>query len=379
MLRTSVFNDPNFADGRRYKIESFESTPQQQLLWLRPHWSSIYQTGDFGPFMQWDFVEAWLNSLDESQSFLSVIAYLDHPENEWHGKACLILTGAFRRGEWYPMRTGEPALDQVWVEYTDWLSNPMNPMKLTTVAYQHLVQHHKLGCSHWNVVCSERPIHNFYRSMSRNSWCVTHDTDRGFFVPIGQIPPSAMRTSSLNRSLRKTKEIAEQQKWSLQRIIGDNAWDVLSKASAWHVDKWRDTPTPSGFLNPHFVNFHERLFRETSIPVLFSVTREDTGELIGAIYCMNHKKTLSFYLGAYATSTDPKIKLGLWSHAMIIDWCETSGFKEYDFMAGDANYKKSFSSFSRNFMSFSLYRKQFKYLFFPLKQWVSGLIQTLIK
>jgi hypothetical protein len=69
-------------------------------------------------------------------------------------------------------------------------------------------------------------------------------------------------------------------------------------------------------------------------------------ELAGCLYCFIDNNCAYFYLSAYKPIEDNRIKLGLSLHSLFIQWLieNRSDIKKYDFLAGEARYKKSLSS-----------------------------------
>jgi CelD/BcsL family acetyltransferase involved in cellulose biosynthesis len=54
-----------------------------------------------------------------------------------------------------------------------------------------------------------------------------------------------------------------------------------------------------------------------------------------------------FYQSGLEPSSDNKVKPGLVAHALAITECAAAGLREYDFLAGDSQYKKSLSTARR--------------------------------
>ncbi|MGB0109168.1 MAG: GNAT family N-acetyltransferase, partial [Terriglobales bacterium] len=71
-------------------------------------------------------------------------------------------------------------------------------------------------------------------------------------------------------------------------------------------------------------------------------------ETIGILYNFVHKGKVSFYQSGLNYTKDKHLKPGLVTHACAIQECLALGFDDYDFLAGDARYKRSLAKDSRH-------------------------------
>jgi hypothetical protein len=62
------------------------------------------------------------------------------------------------------------------------------------------------------------------------------------------------------------------------------------------------------------------------------------------IYLLKDNDCWYFYLSAIKSFEDNRIKVGLVAHLMIIEDAIKNSIKKYDFLAGEARYKRSLSN-----------------------------------
>ena len=131
---------------------------------------------------------------------------------------------------------------------------------------------------------------------------------------------------------------------------------TFNKMRPWHISQWSKTKEGSGFHNPHFVNFHIALLaddtkkNQTEMAVLLQ-----KGQPLGYIYNFIEQGTVYFYMSSIKRHTNGKINIGLIFHSMLMFHYSNNNKNNYDFLAGDAQYKKSLSDTSDNMMFTCIY------------------------
>ena len=106
-----------------------------------------------------------------------------------------------------------------------------------------------------------------------------------------------------------------------------------------------DDPYSSGFDNPSFVEFHRRLI-ELAFPTGgIQYLRLTAGETVLAyLYNFVSDGHVQFYLSGIDYGIDPSTKPGMLAHWLAIEHNLAAGRRIYDFLAGDARYKRSLST-----------------------------------
>lgn len=106
-----------------------------------------------------------------------------------------------------------------------------------------------------------------------------------------------------------------------------------------HQEAWRSRGEAGAFSNPHFIAFHERLQKaapEATQLVQVSVA----GEPIGCLYNFLHRGRVLNYQSGFRFEEDNQLTPGLLTHALAMQHYLGEGYEAYDFLAGEAEYKK---------------------------------------
>jgi CelD/BcsL family acetyltransferase involved in cellulose biosynthesis len=115
-----------------------------------------------------------------------------------------------------------------------------------------------------------------------------------------------------------------------------------------HQARWEAAGEPGAFASARFRAFHaeliERLVASGGV-VLFRV-RAAAGT-IGCLYSLVDRGRVLFYQGGLAQLADNKLRPGLVAHALCMQACLERGFADYDFLAGEARYKRELATTER--------------------------------
>lgn len=127
------------------------------------------------------------------------------------------------------------------------------------------------------------------------------------------------------------------------------AADNERKGAVWrnllslHEEAWRQRGHSGAFSNPAFLRFHERLLDQS--PEKIDLAQLScNGEAIACLYNFIFEDRVMNYQSGFRMETDNHLKPGLLAHAFAINHYAQSGFSAYDFLAGDALYKRRFAA-----------------------------------
>ena len=82
--------------------------------------------------------------------------------------------------------------------------------------------------------------------------------------------------------------------------------------------------------------------------VPFPRARRRRARRSGCVYAFADAGTVLFYQGGFAVLDDNKLRPGLVTHARCLQVCSDRGWDRYDFLAGDARYKRELSTGERD-------------------------------
>jgi CelD/BcsL family acetyltransferase involved in cellulose biosynthesis len=105
----------------------------------------------------------------------------------------------------------------------------------------------------------------------------------------------------------------------------------------------------SVFTSERFIAFHRSFIRQAFPSGNVQLLRVTAGEnIVGLVYNLVYRGKVYFYQCGYNYTDDKRLSPGSVTLALAIQHCLDHGFREFDFLAGDAPYKASMSTGSRS-------------------------------
>lgn len=143
----------------------------------------------------------------------------------------------------------------------------------------------------------------------------------------------------------------------------DQALSFFEESAVWHRHRWGNSPQGSGFDNSQFVNFHRSLIQRSFAQEQIKYIKVSAGEhVLGFLYCFAFQSKIYFYLSAINYDiADKKLKPGMVMHFLAIQHFEAQGFNYYDFLGGEARYKKSLSTESYDLAMVSFRKPTYRF------------------
>ena len=149
-------------------------------------------------------------------------------------------------------------------------------------------------------------------------------------------------------------------------LLEAQAW--FDESANWHRLRWSTTSKYGGFDNPHFVRFHKKLIALAFADGIIRIHKLIAGgRTLAILYNFFYNNCELFYLGAIDYSVDPECRPGLVAHWLAIESAMANGANAYDFMAGDARYKRSLSTHNDRQQCVILWRPRLR---LRLEDWV---------
>jgi len=282
------------------------------------------------------------------------------------------------RKAYYLHRTGDQELDQLWIEYNDFLLLPQYEGK-TRTAMLSTVMLSVIGNGTFVVGASEKGVFDGALSLGAERRCVWDSI--AYKLDFTQLrdnncslDQSLSRSGryQIRRSLRKYESKGEIT--ISTATTTEEALKVFALAEPFHIKRWGNQLGQSGFSNPKFKHFHHTLIKrgvESGEVVLHYIRAGD--EPLGVIYNFHYGNQVYFYLSALNYELEDKhMKPGLTAHYLLIERALADGMLSYDFMGGTTRYKKTFANCES---SLAIYHYQFPQLVLKIEATLRGLKQ----
>lgn len=328
-------------------IERFNPSDKHSVA---SKWQSLEHRANTNVFLSWQWIGNWLDLVTD-KLFL-VEAYR---EDKLVGLGFFVeknrkVFGCISVKQWWLHRTGIQQQDQIWVEYNDFLldescSVAVREQMVKAVSdFDPSVKEIIIGLS------AAEKLDSFTRSFTKLNFLEVNEVETcGYLASL-----SCSNGEYLNKNLSKNTRLQISRSKKILQSQGQLSFEVFTepqklielypKIASIHIDKWQATNEGSGFLNPVFDDFHKSIaLNNTNNMVQIAVlilNEVELGYLVNFVY--NNK--VYFYLSALQQNSDNKIKIGLTLHAEAMRYYAELGIESYDFLGGDARYKKSLSN-----------------------------------
>lgn len=128
----------------------------------------------------------------------------------------------------------------------------------------------------------------------------------------------------------------------------DDAVQCFDELVSLHEAAWRARGRSGVFASTLFESFHRRLIAKAFSSGAIHLIRVAAGdETIGVLYNFLWRGKIYFYQSGFRYTEDNRWKPGLVCHSAAVQTYLASDVTEYDFLAGDSQYKRSLATHSR--------------------------------
>ena len=311
-------------------------------------WVDLLKRCDSSFFTSWEWISTWIHSLPKDTDLQLVVGYFD----EQPVLAFFIGRHQRTRHGFLPTKaivlntTGNPYFDKLTIEYNSILFDS-RVIKDKDSLFRFL------SGLPWDEFVLPGISQEFISSLdffsNRYFPVITDRSSESHFVDLQKIRDSGMdylillsanRRSQIRRSIKEYEKDGKIQ--CQQAASSEEALSMLNELARLHEQAWQSRSVTGAFSNKYFSQFHKDLianyFDTGNIQLLHVFNeRETIGYLYNFIYC---RKVL-FYQSGLNYSAGNQYRPGLVSHYFAILHNVARNIDTYDFLAGDADYKKS--------------------------------------
>lgn len=324
----------------------FELLDNTDHAMLAGWWGELEQHSDHHFFLSWHWIGTWLSTLKSDYWILK-----GEDANGIVLLAVLVVNFQWYKG-FLPIRrlmvhrTGHEINDQIWIEYNGFLVAKHVGERGIQKAMTFLMD---AGLQWDELVLGMTPLADL--GAYRNSQLTEQDLvdSPTFEINLKRLREqggnyrqmlSANTRSQLSRAEKAINKVSQ-----LRIRRAEDATDALAlfdRAGPLHIARFGHLGT-SGFVNPAFVNFHRCLIQtqfEHRVIEVCELTLDDQTAAIQ--YNFIYRNRVYFYLaGVDYKHVNQKFKIGQVLHVRLIEQHMNNGMDCYDFMAGEARYKRS--------------------------------------
>lgn len=329
-----------------------------------PIWRALEPLARPSYFLSWGWISTWLASLPPAhRPELAVIHHGGAPI-----AAGLLARRRSRRHHLWPVRarflnvTGDARLDELTLEHNGLLCAGPPPLGALIgdlpADWDELVlpalDRTALAAVPPGVeIAIDREVASPYVDLARVR-------ERGYL---------ALLSGETRAQIRRARRGAGEIRVEIARDLGE-AFQIYNELVALHGARWRARGQLGAFADPWCDRFHRRLiatrFAHGEIQLLRVVAG---GRTLGCLYNLVAHDQIAFYQSGFAAVDDPRIKPGFLCHAAAIEHTAELGRATYDFLGGDARYKRSLATGATQLVWARLVRPRLR---FRVERWVRG-------
>lgn len=321
-------------DGYDIHVSSSPSSASIKDDWL------ALQNEETPFFLSWPWISNWIATYTPrffaitavSEGRVVAIGLLTQSKMRRHG---LVTSRQLRLHQ-----VGEPHMDQIWMEYNDFLCDPAHRRAASNACLK-AVQNEIFEWDEIVLSMMSRSRGDEISSSFSNAFVAFSQpcfaTDLDAIRAAGKTYLSSLR-SNTRYQIRLAKRLYEKRFGPLSIKRAESTEERLvffREASSYHKRRWDD----SGYRNPAFVAFHERLIAKTNAEQVDLLRLTAGNQTLGILYNHIVGKRVFFYLHGLRYHKDPKLKPGLVAHSMASQLYMNEGKDSYDYMGGYSQYK----------------------------------------
>ena len=177
---------------------------------------------------------------------------------------------------------------------------------------------------------------------------------------LGDRPFESTLTGKSGTHLRRNRRDYEAQLGDLElRRAADlaEALDFFGQMRALHLERFKNLDTPTPLAADAVVDFHGRVIRALFDSGGVDLLRVGSAQQpVGFLYNFVVRGKVAMFQSGFAYEPSSRRSPGLLTHAMAIEHYRLRGLREYDFLAGDAQYKRTLCNGVRELLWTTVYR-----------------------
>lgn len=194
-----------------------------------------------------------------------------------------------------------------------------------------------------------------------------HEPETAAYVDLRLLENSAfekMLSANTRSQIKRSQRRYEEQTGTITICRAETVLEAiayLDQLATFHNERRAAKGEAGTFESNAIVSFHKKL-----IPILFAQSHVDLLRItsgvtpIGYLYNFVRNGKVYFFQSGFHYDGDAKMKPGLLAHALVIQYYAENGKAEYDFLAGDSQYKRSLTKQSRPLNWSVLYRDNWR-------------------
>jgi CelD/BcsL family acetyltransferase involved in cellulose biosynthesis len=319
---------------------------------ISSEWEKICEHSDASFFLSKEWVETWLETFGEE---LKPEILVFESQGATVG-ACLLAYRRFWRKS-IPMRrvylnsAGE--MDSTCIEYNRLMCLPGYKRDVSSAFQEHLRK------KSWDeLVLAGAELQEGTEAVRGGTYRTEVTRKPSWYVDLVDLRAKGISyesalSSNVRQQIRRSLRLYEETIGHVtlkQAANEEESFVFLDELAALHQQSWSARGKPGVFAARKFRTFHYRLIQRAFPKNRVHLLRVAAGDgAIGLLYNFLHRGRVYFYQSGLAYQKDNRIKPGLVTHCLAINhYLAQPEVLEYDFLAGDSQYKRSLGMHPRD-------------------------------
>lgn len=183
---------------------------------------------------------------------------------------------------------------------------------------------------------------------------VENDTSNANFVDFAAVGEKEFEASLSGKSgsqVRRNRRLHEEAYGNFEVVKArnlDEAMLFFSRLAALNNNRWQSKSQVGTFSKEAIVDFHERLIRRLWLSGAVDLICVRTNDKVfGYLYNFTTENKVYVFQTGFAYVDGSKLSPGIMTHVLCIEHYRLKGYLEYDFLAGEALYKRALAKHAR--------------------------------
>jgi len=316
---------------------------------IKATWCMLFEQCTSSYFLTWGWIEAWLKGLpsdckvyfvETKQDEKTVLAF-------FVGTRILLRSGCFKIRQICLNVSGHDEYDNIWMEYNGFLYGDgyknydlMKILKTIPISWDevYLPGLDQTIFPGKGITSLASPFRYIEDELTVSPYVDLKKVRQagGNYLSL----PSGNSRSQIRRSFRILGKIGSVELEVANSL--ERAFEIYQEMTDLHQETWQARGEPGAFSSRLFCRFHERLINNRFDKGEIQLLRiHVTGRTIGCLYSFLWRGLIYFYQSGFNYRLGKKVQPGLISHVMAVEYNASQGHDVYDFLAGDARYKRT--------------------------------------
>jgi len=333
-----------------FEIEISQSYNMEEL---QQQWLFIEKGQNLPFFLTWSWISCWLETYTPDVVIVSA-----RHQNQIVAIGLFTCSTQVRHGfvkslQYRLHQMGDPLLDQIWMEYNDFICIDEYRVDAVNASIQGLQK----SDHNWDEIIlsmiSKSRASDVQEAISGSHLLLTNPCYSKDLESIQGENEQYLATLKPNTryQIRRSIRLYQQLHGEIDYTLAQSTEEALAlfyEAGKYHVLRWSD----SGFNNKQFMLFHENIIKKSFEKKSVDLMRVTSGDTtIAILYFHIVGKDVYFYLQGINYESDKKLKPGLVAHALATQYYLDKGMRKYDYMGGYSQYKCQLSNFAENLVT----------------------------